>query len=182
MLPRRGRSRYKCVSEVLQMIGRRIIRFVTQIGADFSCGVACAAQAQSTVVVPHDVVSAPIVYGGYGGLLDPTFAVTPFGAGSSRLRLRHLLRNRRAGPVRLGPAPQRLCPGYRDAVYQAAAQAVSAPPAETTVAPNVPTGMTATPRNVVARVPHGTRRRQDVEGRPRPIAPRWQGYRGSPPA
>jgi len=114
-------------------------------------------------------------YGGYYGFGDPTLAVTPYGG---------------VVPIGYGyngytgtgyPSPsdwQILQAAYAQGYQAAAAQAAydaAANPADNTIYPPGPVGMTATPRGAVSRVPHGSDgvRMWRVGGKQ--IALRWQG-------
>jgi hypothetical protein len=112
--------------------------------------------------------------GGYYGFTDPTIAVTPFG-----IRTLGYGYNGYTGMgAPMNPDWQMLrsiyAQGYQDAMNAAAAQAAAnAAAADTAEAPET-TGMTATPRGAVGRVPHGSDsvRVRRAGGQ---IALRWQG-------
>jgi len=110
-------------------------------------------------------------YGGYYGFSDPAFTVTPNG-------LVPMDYGYGGYPGTGGPAQSdwdvlrsTYNQGYQDALDAAAAQANGEGNADTNA-----TGMTATPRNTVRAVPHGS---DDVKmwriGRSSQIALRWQG-------
>lgn len=101
-------------------------------------------------------------YGGYYGGGDPTIAVTPYGV----VPLGNGYQGGASDTQILNSA---YAQGYQDAMSQAA-QSVAA-----NADANYPTGMTATPRGAVARVPHGSDgMRVSRVGRDQ-VNLRWQG-------
>jgi len=102
-------------------------------------------------------------YGGYYGFGDPTIAITPNGP----VALDNGYNN---GPSDWQILRSAYAQGYQDAANQAALNEATA-----NVAAPYPTGMTASPRGAIARVPHGSDGAKVWRVGNGQVAVRWQG-------
>ncbi len=110
-----------------------------------------------------------VAYGGYYGFSDPTLAITPYGAIPMGYGY-----NGYAGSGYQGPSDWQILQAAYARGYQEAANEAAYAASNTNNA-NYPTGMTATPRGAVSRVPHGSDGVKMWRVNGNQVMLRWQG-------